>query len=202
MKLETIKGGGEATDLTTIKTNTRPLIAEIKTTVIDSPETATSASELISIATKQMKLIVEREDRVIAPLKEALEAKKAEWSPMKKVLKAGIEGLRTNLGAYQTAEVARVEAEEAKIATRMAKGTLKTETAVRKMNEVAKPETKIATMEGSVSFRTDTKLNITDEALIPREYLVVDEKKLLDALKAGVEVAGAETKKVQTVVNR
>lgn len=189
-------------ELEIIKKNTRPLVADIKDVTITNAEEMVSATELLSTAKGQMKLIVEHEDKVLDPLKEALKAKKAEWAPMKKVLKAGIEKLGLAVGTYQTAEVARVEAEEARITARAVKGTFKTETAVRKMSEVVKPEAKIVTEAGSMSFRTDTKLKITDKTLIPREYLIVDEKKLLDALKAGVEVAGAEITKVQTPVNR
>ena len=188
--------------LATIKENTRPIVKKIKEVTITSADEMESATELLSTSNLQMDLIIAHEDKEVKPLKEELKAKQAEWAPMKKVLKAGIEKLREAMGVYQTAETKRVQAEEAKIAKRMVKGTLKTETAVRKMSEVVKPEAKVETMVGSISFRTDKKLHIIDETLIPREYLIIDEKKLLNALKAGIEVKGAEIQEVQTPINR
>lgn len=188
--------------LTTIKEETRPIVKEIKAVKITNAEEMESACELLSSAKAQMKMIVEHENKVLDPLKEALKAKKAEWGPMKKVLKAGIETLGGVVGAYQTAEIKRVKIEEDRIAARMAKGTLKTSTAVRKLSEVEKPEAKVVTEAGSLSFRTDKKLRVVDPTLIPREYLIIDEKKLLDALKTGTLVPGAEVVEVQVAVNR
>jgi len=189
-------------DLQLIKEETRPIVTSIKAVVIKTPADMESAVELLSTANKQFKAITAHEDKVIKPLKEALKAKQDEWAPMKKVLKAGIESLRSAISTYQTTALLEAAKKEAKLAERMQSGTLKPETAIAKMNAITTPEAKVVTEAGSVSFRTDKKLKLTDEKLIPREYLVVDENKLLDALKAGLVVPGAEIELVQTVVNR
>ena len=47
-----------------------------------------------------------------------------------------------------------------------------------------------------LSFRSSTAVNITDECLIPAEYIIVETKvdkvKIKDALKGGAMIAGAE----------
>ena len=62
---------------------------------------------------------------------------------------------------------------------------MKLDTAVRKMDEIAQPLEEFKTTDGTVTFRTIPKLDIVDASLIPREYLMVDEVKVLAALKAG-----------------
>jgi hypothetical protein len=41
-------------------------------------------------------------------------------------------------------------------------------------------------------YRTVTRLKVVDEALVPREFLVVDEKSVTQALKSGIQVPGCE----------
>ena len=81
------------------------------------------------------------------------------------------------------------------------KGKLRVETAVKKIENIETPDHQVATEAGLVKFREDKVLKITDETKIPREYLVVDEKKLLEALKGGVIVPGAEIDIKMTPVN-
>ena len=59
------------------------------------------------------------------------------------------------------------------------------------------------TLVGTVQVRTSSKVRISDEEAIPREYIRVketpDKRKIREALKRGVEVPGAELEKTHGI---
>lgn len=171
--------------------------------VIENGDHMKGATELLSRLNKFLDKITEEKERVTKPLNEALKAERSRWKPVETNYDEAIEILRKKMSDYQTAKVREEREEKEKIAARVGegKGKLKVETAVRKMDEVEVAPSVVSSDEGIVKFRTDRKLKITDESVIPREYLVVNEKKLLDALKQGVVVPGAEIEEVQTPIN-
>ena len=189
-------------ELEIIKNEVRPIVKQASAITIKTAEDMEGAVELLSNVNRQLDMVKDEELKVTKPLKEALKAETDRWKPMKDAMKIAVDTLRLKIGTYQTEADRATKLAEAKLAARVDKGTLKMSTAVRKLGELDKPEEKVATMAGSVSFRTLQTLKITKEADIPREYLVVDEKRLLDALKAGVVVPGAEIEEIKSVVNK
>lgn len=179
-----------------------PVVAQAQAIVITSATQMVEATELLSVVNKKLDMVEAEEDRVLLPLKEAMKAEQSRWKPIKTMLKEAIDTLRGNMSVYQTAELKREREEKERIAARVAKGTLKMETGVRKLDEVETPVSTINTMVGTAGFRTIQKLVIVDEQAIPRKYLMVDEVKLKAALKGGTVVPGAVLEEVQSVVNR
>jgi len=82
--------------------------------------------------------------------------------------------------------------EEAAIAKKVEQGRLKIETAEKKMEQVERVETTTRGKVGEVQIRKIKKVRIIKEALIPREYLVIDMVLLRKDVLAGKVVAGAE----------
>ena len=106
------------------------------------------------------------------------------------------------MGTYAM-EVERKQKEaEAKILAKEAAGRIKPETAVRQMANVETAPRITRSEVGSVSYRTDRKLRIVDPNLIPREYLVVNERLVETTLKSGKAVPGAELYEVKVPVGR
>jgi len=186
-----------------IQTELSPIVAKAKAVVAINQATMGEASQMLSELNKHADRVEEEKQKVLKPLNEARTAEINRWKPVLSVLYTATDYLRDTISGFQTAEVKRVKAEEAKIAQRVGegKGHLKVETAVRKIEAIQEPEKQVATEAGLVKFREDKVLKITDEKKIPREYLVVDEKKLLEALKAGTVVSGAELDIRMTPVN-
>jgi len=151
------------------------------------------AVELLSRLNQFNDKIVAEKEKVTKPLNEALKAERARWKPVETVNEEAIEIVRGKMSAFQTAETKRQREEEARIAARVGegKGKLKFETAIKKIDEVEKPDVQVNTESGMVKFREDKVLKIMDETFIPDEYWVLDEKKILSALKGGVNVPGA-----------
>lgn len=194
----------ESKEVAIIEKKTYPLIEKAKTQEVKNEDDKENATILLSQMNKVVDEITTFEDKIIAPLKEVIKEEQGRWKPYKTVFKEQIDRLRLLLGAYQTQEIKRQRAEEDKVASRVGegKGYLKPETASRKMDEIEKPAAKVVTTAGSLSFRTDKILKITNESLIPDDFWFIDEKKVLEALKAGRMVPGAEIDEVQVPINR
>lgn len=177
-----------------IQTEISPVVAKAKAIVVKDVKSMGEASEMLSQVGKQLDKIDTEKQKVLKPLNEARMAELTRWKPVISILERAEEYLRESISTYQTNEVKRVREEEAAIAARVGegKGKLKVETAVKKIEQIEEVETSVATEGGLTKFRETKILKITDERKIPREFLVVNEKKLLEALKAGVVVPGAE----------
>lgn len=180
----------QATELTTVSV------------AITNATDMTDATATLSRVNKTLDAMKEEEEKVTKPLKAALKAETDRWKPYRDQLTSVRDAIRNAMSMYQTAERKREEEAKAKITARVEKGTLTMDTAARKLNEVVTVDNKVATDVGSVGFRTSHVLVVTNESLIPRTYLVIDEAKVKAALKAGLEVPGARLDEVQVPVNR
>lgn len=190
-------------DLTVYEKKVFPIADEAMSLTIENPEVMRQAVDLLSHLNKAHDVIENEEDKVLAPLKEAMKAEKARWEPFKLRLKPAIEALRKKMGAYQTEQTRLAKVEEAKIAARVGqgKGKLKVETAVAKIDQIDRPDNAVISDAGLVKFRTDKVLKITDEKKIPDAYWIINEKDLLTDLKKGKSIPGAEIEEIQTPVN-
>ena len=86
---------------------------------------------------------------------------------------------------------------EEKIVARVEKKTLKPETAVRKMEEIKEAPTQGKV--GKVAMRTVRKVEITDEAVIPRKYLSLNMVLIRKDALAGVEIPGTKVVEEKTL---
>ncbi len=175
-----------------------------KIVVIKTDVELEQASEVLSQLNQYNDGLKAEKKKMTAPANDTLKAIKAFFAPIEDRVVPKIDAIRGAMSAYQTEKANRTREEEAKIASRIGegKGKLKFETAVKQMGELDKPLEKVTTASGSLQFREDKKLKIVDASLIPREYLIVNESKVLEALKAGIEVKGATIELVQVPINR
>lgn len=180
-----------------------PIVKDAQDIVIKTVKDMEKATEMLSQLNLKSDAISKEKKTITEPAKAIVKRENERWEPIEKPLKEGIAILREKLSDYQTAEVKRQEEEEAKIANRVGegKGKFKSETAMRKIDEVEKPVEAVSTASGGLSFRTDKVLKVVNLDLIPREYFDLNEKRALDALKAGVSVPGAVIEKKQTPIN-
>lgn len=179
-----------------------PITEEAMSIVIRNQDDMRTATELLSRMNIVKKKITAEKEKVTKPLNEALKAERERWKPIEEMYEERIEHVRELMSEYQTAEIKRQREEEEKIAKRALEGRLKPETAVRKLEAIERVDAKVTADSGSISFREDKVLKITDEAKIPREYLMVDERKLLADLKEGRAIPGAEVEIRMVPVNR
>lgn len=186
-----------------IKKELSPIVSEALAIKVKTADDMPVATEVLSRLNKLNDRITEEKEKITKPLNEALKVERARWAPIEKHNKEGIEHLRTEIGNYQTAEYKRKQEAEAKIAADLASGKIKKiETATKRMSKIESAPDKVVADSGSLTFREDKVFKITNNKLIPDEYWVIDEDKLLEALKAGVVVPGAELDVKLVPINR
>lgn len=176
-----------------VEKNITPIVSEALGLKITNVEDMKKGVELLSILNKWNDKIVEEKEKITKPLNEALKVERARWKPAETMYEKGIAWIRGEMSRYQMEAIKKQKEEEKKIADALVSGKIKkVETAVRKLNEVTVVDKEVASEEGLVQFAEQKTLKITDPMAIPRMYLIVDEKKILEDLKAGKKIDGAE----------
>jgi hypothetical protein len=174
----------ETKEIAVLEKRVLPLVAQAQAQQITSREDMKTATTVLSELGRYYD----------TPMNLALKNARAMFDPIEKPAKAAMQTLRTRMAEYQTAQTEAAEQAAEKLAARIqpGKGHLTMETAMRKADAIAKPDEVISTESGQLKFRKQPTLEITDLALIPAEYWLVDEAKLFQALKDGNEVLGAK----------
>lgn len=191
-------------NITIIETEVNPIIAEANSLTVSDETGKAKASQLLASLTLYLDRTVKDREAITKPMLASLNAVRAKYKPIETTLTAGIDILRANIGKYQTEQLKLNKIEEDKIASRVGdgRGKLKEETAMRQIDALVTPETKVIADNGTITFRTDRVLKVIDISLIPDEYFDLNESKLLKAMKAGLTVNGAILEEIQTVVTK
>lgn len=178
---------------------------------ITNPKQMEQAAEVRTVLKKYAKQLETRKKEITDPMNVALKSTRALFSPVENKVGDALDIINKAMSDYQTAEDRRVKEAEAKIAARVGEGSghIKPETAVAKMQELDRPENSIATASGGVRFTTQKKLKVTNltevymhifkNALVM--LIELDERALLDYLKTGEIVPGAEIEELKIPVD-
>lgn len=190
-------------NVTVYQNRITPLVEDARRIKITNEGEMNYATDVLSKLNQINDAITTEKERVTKPLNEALKAERARWKPLEDMYGEAIALIRKGMSTYQTAETKRIAGEEAKLVARVGdgKGKLKASTAVKKMEEIERPQEKVMAKSGMVKFRTDYVLKIVDEGKIPAKFLVVDQLAVKAALKSGEKVPGALLEEVQTPIN-
>lgn len=155
------------------------------TLTLKSPADVEVASELLKKITEAEKLLVTRKEEITRPLMRGLASVRDLFKPLELTLDNAKKVTKAKMLAYQTAEEEKIAVEKARIEARLDKGTIREDTAVAKIAAVSST-TKMKT-------RTLTKVRVTDESLLPREFLIPNMAAITEAiLRQGQHVPGAE----------
>jgi hypothetical protein len=188
-----------------------PLVEKANVFEITDAEAMEVAAGMLTEMNRIADVIKAEKEKETKPLNEAIAAVRKRWKGVEDYFTGGIAGLRRKIGAYQTEQIAKQREAEAKLAARVGegKGKLRAETAVRKMDEIERPDTKITAQGGMLRFRPDRVLEITDLAALKKyvtetgdwSFMEVNERLLLSLLKTGKVIPGATVKEVQIPIN-
>jgi hypothetical protein len=182
----------EEKELSLVKTQAEKALSIVSELVIKTSDDYANADEIRGKIKQVGKMIKEKKEEITKPINESLKRIRELFRPIETTHEQAIEIIDSKMISYRKLEEARIEAEKEKIAKKVETGYIKPETAISKMAQAGdvKSDLKIAGVKTSV--RKLARVRITNEADIPRDYLVVNEKLVLEALKAGKVVAGAE----------
>jgi archaellum component FlaC len=191
-------------ELIKISKEAKPLIQQLEGLKIKDEKSLTLATELLSQANTLIKASKEERKSKTAPLEQQIDEIEIQYTPTEDALSSLIKKIRADMGTYQTEAVKIREAKEDAISNRVGdgKGKFKAETAISKIEELDKPVGKVKTQSGSLSFRADKILKITDQTKIPRGYMLPDESRILSDLKKGINIPGCEIEVIQVPINR
>ncbi len=165
------------------------LQAKASDLTVNHPDHLENAAELLAIIKTAETTITDRKTEITRPMMSALASVRDLFRPLETGLDSAKKLVKAKVVAYQTVVEEKQRVERERIAARVAKGTMKEETAVRKeMEREELPKT-----VGKMQTRTITKVRVVDESLVPREYLMVDMAKVTEAvLKQGLTIDGVE----------
>lgn len=180
---------------------TLALINQASTLVVIDNNSMIQAGTLLGKIKTFKKELKEEEDTLTETHLTEIAKVRAIYKPKRDKIESAIKYISEQVNTYQTEESKRAIAEAERVAARLERGTIKMETAVRKMEEIVKPIESVDTADGKIKFRTVQKLEITDAKLIPREYLIIDEAKVLASLKEGKAVPGAIILELKSISN-
>lgn len=149
------------------------------------------------------KMITERENKILKPALDVVSQIRELFSPAKGSYKTACQLLDRKMLNYDDLREAEAEKERQKIAAKVESGYLKPETGEQKLAAVVEAPKTVKSAAGTTFIKKIKKVEITDESLIPREYLVIDMVKLNQAmLKEGKQVPGARIIEDKTMGSR
>lgn len=171
--------------------------------VVASAEDMARATDLLSQVKKVKDFITERKEEITKPLMASLASSRDLFKPLELGHIEAEKTIKAKMLSFSIEDEERKEKEKNKIAGRVAKGTMRADTAAGKMENIGSASKNFAGAEAKSSIREVTKMRVTDENLIPREYLVPDMAKLTEAvIKNKIDVPGTETYKEKSIVAR
>lgn len=179
------------------------LVTQAQSLLIESPKDMQDATTFLSTLNKFNDKITTEKEKVTKPLNAALKAERERWKFTETKLAGAIAFVRRKMTDYQTAAVKKQQEEEAAIAARVGpgKGKISVETAVKRMDEVEVAEGVVTTDAGAVQFRAVQKFEVEDIQKLPWEFLVPNEVKIREAMKAGTAVPGVRYYEEQVPYN-
>lgn len=151
---------------------------------IDSQESLQAATDILSKIKTSAKEVKAKKDEIIKPMNAALKSARDLFRPLEADLATAERTIKDKMLDYSNAVEAEAAEKAAKLEKRVEKGTMRTDTAMRKMDEIETVGDSVKGESGSVQFRTVRTIKIVDPAKIPLKYLA--NEKVLAAISAAV----------------
>lgn len=151
--------------------------------LVKTEEDKIKAAEIRERVKQGLKTVEERRTAITKPINESLKSINDLFRPFKENLDGIVKHLDSQINLYmiEQEEIARKERE--KIEARVEKGTMKAETAAAKIEVLKDPKATVSTSTGGKLISTKVpKFEVVDVDLLPKEYLMADEKKIAIAV--------------------
>lgn len=168
---------------------------------IASPEDMTKASDLLIMVGQVEKAIVERKEAITRPLMTALASARDLFKPLEVGHMEAKKTIKAKMLDYTIAEEEKIQKQKEYVERRVEKGTMRTDTAIKKLENIGDAPKSFAGTVGKTSIRTVTKVRVTNVDLLPKEYMVPDMQKIQEAvLKQKLQIPGVETYEEKSIV--
>ena len=189
-------------ELEVVQNQTSKAIEVARGLIIDSDAKMSEATEILKKIKVVGKMITEKKELITKPINQALKEAREMFRPLENDCSDAEREIKSKMIAYQNEVEMKRKKELEKIEKKVESGTMKIETAIKKVDKVQEVPTSVTSGGGSISTRIIKKVRIIDESIIPREYLVPDMKKIEAVAKAGVEIQGVELYEEKSIAIR
>ena len=140
----------------------------------------------------QLDAIIARKEEITKPLNATLKSVRDLFRPFEERGESALRVIKDKMLSFSKEQTRKAEEAKQKLAERVERGTMKPETAVRKIEEMKAPEKTIATDEGKATTRTVKKYRVVDMKKVPLEFMEVNMTLVRNAFRAGKPVLGCE----------
>ena len=181
-----------------IADETKDVVKYAKNISINNPVELKQAIETLTSLNSWNDRVVEDREKLTKPLLATLKEIRERYKPLEDSLNASIQAVRSEMTRYQGQALKERQEAELRLVGRVERGTMKMDTALRKLEKVGEVESTV----GAVSFVELAKFEVVDLSLVPIKYHLPDMTAIRTAMKAGVELAGVRYFKEQSVRNR
>ena len=136
--------------------------------------------------------IVARKEEITKPMNSALKSIRELFKPIEMAGGEAIRVIKNKMLVYTTEQTRKAEETKLKLAGRVERGTMKVDTAVRKIGEVETPEKTTVTADGRATTVTCKAWRVVDKSKIPLEFMEPDMVAIKASFRSGKPVAGVE----------
>lgn len=190
-------------NLTPIKRQVTTAVNRANDLTIDSPESLSAATDILKAVKDAGKVVKARKEEITKPLNDALKSARDLFRGIEADLTTGERIIKDKMLDYSNEVEAKRAAEAAKLEKRVEKGTMRVDTAMRKMDDLETVDSSVKGAKGSVQFREVRTVKIVDPTKIPLKYLM--DEKVLAALTTAVRqdvLNGTRVDGVEVVTER
>lgn len=175
-----------------------PIKAQISKTVMSVSALKVEKEEDLARATDALvkikvvgRKIKEKKEEMTKPLNLALKNIRDFFRPVESDFAMAEKIVKDKIITYQNKAEKEASKKTEKIVEKVEEGKISFDKAADKIEAIT-PDKTVETGTGSVQFRKIKEVRITDEAKIPREYLVPNMVKIKKVALAGVSISGVE----------
>jgi hypothetical protein len=176
-----------------LRTSISAIETEANNIQIHDADQYAAAADILARVKVLGSAIKSKKETITKPLNEALKNIRDLFRPIEEQFIKAEDALKTKVLGYKRKVDAEAKAKEEKLADRVDRGTMKYETAERKMGEIERVETTTRGSYGQVQVKKIKKVRIVDETKIPRFYLIPDMVRIRKEVLAGITIDGVET---------
>lgn len=171
-------------NLTPVKRQVTTISNQAGDVMIDSQESLSQATDILSKIKASAKDVEKRKKEITDPLNAALKSARSLFKPLEDDLSTAERTIKGKMLDYSNEVEEEARKKAAKLEDRVERGTMRTDTAMRKMDEIETVGSSVQGASGSVQFRTVRNIKIVDPTKIPLKYL--SNEKVLAAISAAV----------------
>ena len=166
----------EEKELAIVKQQSTKARQAAESIVIKSTEDLSIATDILSKIKTVQKMVKEKKESLTKPLNEALKNARLLFAPIEESTEIAERIIKDKMVSFQIDEEKRVKEEEKKLMDRVERGTLKGETALKKLDEIDVPTNTVQTNAGGkIQFKETAKMVITNPSEVENKYWVINE---------------------------